>query len=204
MNGEITRIQINEQEIYKIFSNISKDDVYLLGLNRNNFHPKNLVIHLLPVLPPVSRPYVMADGITCDDDLTLQYLEIIKANIHIGNLKLSEFKKQKFIQILENLPNECGMANLVSNDKGCYPGQEVHARLESRGKTVKRLCLLTGEAPISPGKFRLSNGSPVHISSCESSDNVSYGIAKLRVDDIETGYVSLDGVNWKVEPITYL
>lgn len=101
MNGEITRIQINEQEIYKIFSNISKDDVYLLGLNRNNFHPKNLVIHLLPVLPPVSRPYVMADGITCDDDLTLQYLEIIKANTHIGNLKLSEFKKQKFIQILK-------------------------------------------------------------------------------------------------------
>ena len=103
-----------------------------------------------------------------------------------------------------NLPNECGMVNLVSNDKGCYPGQEVHARLESRGKTVKRLCLLTGEAPISPGKYRLSNGSPIHISSCESSDNVSYGIAKLRVDDIEAGYVSLDGVNWKVEPITYL
>jgi DNA-directed RNA polymerase beta' subunit len=101
MNGDVTRIQINEQEIYKIFSNISQEDIYLLGLNRNNFHPKNLVIHLLPVLPPVSRPYVMADGITCDDDLTLQYLEIIKANTHIGNLKLSEFKKQKFIQILK-------------------------------------------------------------------------------------------------------
>mgnify|MGYP002008580119 FL=1 len=103
-----------------------------------------------------------------------------------------------------NLPNECGMINLISNDKGCYPGQEVHARLESRGRTVKRLCLLTGEAAISPGKYRLSNGSPAHITSCESSDSVSYGIAKLRVNDIESGYVDLDGVIWKVESLTYL
>ncbi len=101
INGEVTRIQMFEQEIYKIFSNISQRDVYLLGLNGNNFHPKNLIIHTLPVLPPVSRPYVMAEGITCDDDLTLQYLEIIKSNIHIGNMKTTEFKKQKFIQILK-------------------------------------------------------------------------------------------------------
>ena len=103
-----------------------------------------------------------------------------------------------------NLPNECGMINLISNDKGCYPGQEVHARLDSRGRTVKRLCLLTGEAAISPGKYRLSNGSPAHITSCESSDSVSYGIAKLRVNDIESGYVNLDGAIWKVESLTYL
>ena len=103
-----------------------------------------------------------------------------------------------------NLPNECGMINLICNDKGCYPGQEVHARLESRGRTVKRLCLLTGEAAISPGKYRLSNGSPAHITSCESSDSVSYGIAKLRINDIESGYVDLDGVIWKVESLTYL
>ena len=103
-----------------------------------------------------------------------------------------------------NLPNECGMINLISNDKGCYPGQEVHARLESRGRTVKRLCLLTGEAAISPGKYRLSNGSPAHITSCESSDSVSYGIAKLRINDIESGYIDLDGDIWKVESLTFL
>ena len=103
-----------------------------------------------------------------------------------------------------NLPNECGMMNLVSKDKGCYPGQEVHARLDSRGRTTRRLCLLTGEAAIITGKYRLSNGSPAHITSCESSDSVSYGIAKLRVDDIEPGYVNLDGVNWKVKALTYL
>ena len=108
------------------------------------------------------------------------------------------------VDISGNLPNECGMINLISNNKGCYPGQEVHARLESRGRIVKRLCLLTGEAAISPGKCRLSNGSPAHITSCESSDGVSYGIAKLRVDDIDSGSINMDGANWKVEALTYL
>ena len=108
------------------------------------------------------------------------------------------------IDIKGNLPNECGMINRVSNDKGCYPGQEVHARLDSRGRTVKRLCLLTGKSAISPGKYRLSNGSSAHITSCESSESVSYGIAKLRVDDIDSGSVNLDGGNWKVESLTYL
>jgi len=108
------------------------------------------------------------------------------------------------VDIGGNLPNECGMINLISKDKGCYPGQEVHARLDSRGRTVKRLCLLTGEAAISPGKYRLSNGSPAHITSFESSDGVSYGIAKLRVDDIDSGSINLDGANWRVEALTYL
>ena len=108
------------------------------------------------------------------------------------------------VDINGNLPNECGMINLISNNKGCYPGQEVHARLDSRGRTVKRLCLLTGESAISPGKYRLSNGSSAHITSCESSESVSYGIAKLRVDDIDSGSVNLDGGNWKVESLTYL
>ena len=108
------------------------------------------------------------------------------------------------IDIKGNLPNECGMINRVSNDKGCYPGQEVHARLDSRGRTVKRLCLLTGKSAISPGKYRLSNGSSAHITSCESSESVSYGIAKLRVDDIDSGSVNLDGANWKVESLKYL
>ena len=107
------------------------------------------------------------------------------------------------VDIRGNLPNECGMINLISDNKGCYPGQEIHARLESRGRTVKRLCLLTGEAGIGPGKYRLSNGSPAHITSCESSDGISYAIVILRVDDIDSGSVNLDGATWKVEALTY-
>ena len=61
INGETTKIQMFENEIYKIFSNVIADDIHLLGLNKDLFHPKNLIINVLPVLPPVSRPYVMAE-----------------------------------------------------------------------------------------------------------------------------------------------
>ena len=107
------------------------------------------------------------------------------------------------VDIGGNLPSECGMINRVSKNKGCYPGQEVHARLDSRDRAVKRLCLLTGKLSIEPGKYRLSNGSPVHVTSCEVTDRISHGIAKLRVDDIESNSVSLDGSDWKVEVLTY-
>ena len=82
-----------ENEIYKIFINIPDEDIGLMGLDVNHFHPKNLIINTLLVIPPVSRPYVLADAVTCDDDITLQYIEIIKSNNHIINNKTSEVKR---------------------------------------------------------------------------------------------------------------
>ena len=38
------------------------------------------------------------------------------------------------------LPSECGLGELVDLKKGCYPGQEIHARLESRGVQKKQIC----------------------------------------------------------------
>ena len=43
-------------------------------------HPRNLIMSQFPVIPPCARPFVLADGNICDDDLTNQILEIIKAN----------------------------------------------------------------------------------------------------------------------------
>ena len=43
----------------------------------------------------------MSDSVTCDDDLTLQYLEIIKTNNHLQDDGLSETKRLKYIQSLK-------------------------------------------------------------------------------------------------------
>ena len=101
------------------------------------------------------------------------------------------------------LPNECGMHNKISKNKGCYPGQEVHARLDSRGRTVKRLCLLTGASSIAIGKHRLSSGSTIVVTSSELSNGVSYSFATLRIGDIESESVNLDGARLQVEALTY-
>ena len=75
-----TSILLSTEEIKKIFDNILDEDVELLGFDSRLCHPRNFIITHLPVCPPCDRPYVKADGKTCDDDLTIQYIEIIKAN----------------------------------------------------------------------------------------------------------------------------
>ena len=72
----------------------------MLGLNPLKIHPKNFILKNIPVLPPIARPYVVAENLTCDDDLTIQYLEIVKINNHLKDNNLNEIKKQKYIQSL--------------------------------------------------------------------------------------------------------
>ena len=138
IDGENTRIQMFENEIYKIFSNMKEDDIELMGLNKENFHPKNLIISVLPVLPPVSRPYVMADTVVCDDDLTLQYVEIIKANNHISKNTTSDFKKQKYIQIIKfrirSLFDNSGEKQKVSNGR---PLKGIKKRLTGKEGIIR-------------------------------------------------------------------
>ncbi len=49
------------------------------------------------------------------------------------------------------IPLEAGLWGAVSFNKGCYTGQEIIARMESRGQIAKRLCLLEGESKLSVG-----------------------------------------------------
>ena len=148
IDQEITRIPMFENEIYKIFSNIPEEDITLLGLDIKHFHPKNLILNTLLVIPPVSRPYVLADAITCDDDITLQYIEIVKSNNHIINNKSSEVKRAKYIQMLKFrircLFDNSGEKQKVSNGRSMkgikkrLTGKEGIIRNNLMGKRVDK------------------------------------------------------------------
>ena len=86
-----TSVVLSTEEIKKILDNIPDSDVELIGFDPKLVHPRNFIITILPVCPPCDRPYVKADGKTCDDDLTIQYTEIIKAN---NNLCEEETEKR--------------------------------------------------------------------------------------------------------------
>ena len=101
MDGEMNRITMDENEIFQIFDNMSTNDVRVLGFNPDHFHPRNLIIRVLPVLPPAARPFIIAENVMCDDDLTLQYLEIAKANHHLRDVNLSETRRQKYLHALK-------------------------------------------------------------------------------------------------------
>ena len=95
------KIVLTDKEIKKYFDNIPDSDIKLLGFHPHYMHPKNLILSALPVIPPRARPYVIADNTTCDDDLTTQYAEIIKANNMLLDPEISESKKEKAIQTIK-------------------------------------------------------------------------------------------------------
>jgi len=98
---ETTKIEIMTDEIKKIFDNIPDKDIKLLGFNPKRIHPKNLILSILPVLPPTARPFILTDSLMCDDDLTMQYIEIIKANNRLAEEKSTESQRQKYMQSLK-------------------------------------------------------------------------------------------------------
>lgn len=117
------RIILSDSDIKKMFDNIPDDDVRLLGFNPEFMHPKNLVISVLPVIPPRARPYVIADNVTCDDDLTNQYIEIVKANKNLLDPEVTDTKREKSIQTLK-----FRIKTLMNNSQGksrCTSGRPI-------------------------------------------------------------------------------
>lgn len=56
----------------------------------------------------------------------------------------------------EYIPLETGLLDAVSFTKGCYVGQEIIARMESRGRLAKRLCGLRLSQPVAaPAKLQV-------------------------------------------------
>jgi DNA-directed RNA polymerase beta' subunit len=163
-----TSIMITTEEIRKIFDNILDEDVRLIGLDPDLVHPRNFIITILPVIPPCDRPYVQADGNMCDDDLTNQYIEIIKANNHLGGtgvyksssgkrLELSETKRQKFLaslrfRVLTTFNNGQGKAKHTTNGRAIKGIKERLAGKDGqlRNNMMGKRCNQTGRTVIGP------------------------------------------------------
>lgn len=56
------------------------------------------------------------------------------------------------------LPHEIGLSDFVKLENGCYPGQEIHARLDSRNPVTKRLVRVRCEAALEKGRLITDDG----------------------------------------------
>tara|TARA_B100000029_G_scaffold93465_2_gene83474 strand:- start:2299 stop:3210 length:912 start_codon:yes stop_codon:yes gene_type:complete len=102
----------------------------------------------------------------------------------------------------DNLPFELGLENLVALDKGCYPGQEIHARMESRGALARLLVRLKSSNLIPIGKSKIENVGSVTVTDACQYDGQYFALALLphaaaEIDSINFG----DGITAKVESI---
>ena len=167
--GKDEKIALTTDEISKRFENITDDEVRLMGFDPEMMHPKNLVFWHLPVLPPVDRPYVIADGMTCDDDITIQYQEIIKINNHLANPNTPQNKRQKYHQsikfrvkaLFDNSQNKAkhtngrpfkGFKKRISGKEGQVRSNLMGKRVEEAARTVigPDPTLKTGQIAIPP------------------------------------------------------
>ena len=146
--GTTQKLSLSDDEIYKIFANMKSKDIKLLGMKPGVSHPMDLIMSNLLVLPTVARPFVLSDdGLTSDDDLSLQYIECLKANIQIAKNE-SELKRIKFQNILRfrirglfdnsNNQQKCSNGRSLKGIKRRISGKEGLIRSNLSGKRVEK------------------------------------------------------------------
>tara|TARA_B110000483_G_scaffold242949_1_gene330566 strand:+ start:5749 stop:8451 length:2703 start_codon:yes stop_codon:yes gene_type:complete len=136
-------IHISAADIYNVFDRVTDDDATLLNITDNN-HPRNLVLNYFPVAPIKTRPCVISDAMTCDDDLTVKYVEILKANKKIQKAIVS-FKDNPQSGLLEKeISNlEFHIKTFIDNSaqKAKYingrPMKSIKERLSGKGGLLR-------------------------------------------------------------------
>ncbi len=138
-------------------------------------------------------------------------LEIVKSKLHgldCQEINLDEWedlrislKIPSIVDYFGNLPGEMGMAALVSDEKGCYPGQEVHARMESRGRTVKNLFFLRGDGQLGVGKHKEPNLGTISVTSSSITDGSTNALALIRIKDSNRDVLNIEGNEFTFEKI---
>ena len=96
------------------------------------------------------------------------------------------------------LPSELGLDMLVDLKKGCYPGQEIHARMESRGKLKKKISRFKSNKDIELGKYRSKNGERINVTTSLGKTGFflinDFEDEILIIDDIELRHEELNSI----------
>ena len=90
------------------------------------------------------------------------------------------------IEIAGHIPFNIGLTELVDLKKGCYPGQEIHARIESRGAINKSISAFRSSTLIPLGKQTAKQDIPLEVISSEQLGDSWINLI-VHPRDLETG-----------------
>ena len=118
-----------------ILSRISTRDAEVLGFV--GWHPKHLVLTVLPIPPPQIRPSVLLNGDKADDDLTKSLGNIIKANNRLRDAHRQGTKQGRVDEL--HLELQVNVTTFVDNEKkGVQIAQQRTGRpLQSMSQRLK-------------------------------------------------------------------
>ncbi len=131
-----------------------------------------------------------ADGLIPAGSLTYNALRIRAGRPAVGHELSTDY-----------LPLEVGLWDEISFSKGCYTGQEIIARMESRGKLAKVMVALRLDAPVEAPAAISREGREIGklTSSAQTPDgeNLGIGVVKLASAQPDTS-VSVAGIEAKI------
>ena len=78
-----TKQFLSGETVVKIFRMVREEDIKILGLDKTHSRPDWMLVQVLPVPPLHVRPSVVAGGVTSEDDLTHQLVNIVKSNMSL-------------------------------------------------------------------------------------------------------------------------
>lgn len=106
------------------------------------------------------------------NDFSFEELNVDKWNNIRINLGLIEYE-----DLSDSIPFDVNKGDLVKLNKGCYPGQEIHARMESRGKMNKEMVIIRSSKLLLEDKYSISSGGKLKIKTIYNHGNSSTCLA---------------------------
>ena len=85
------------------------------------------------------------------------------------------------------LPFELGLEHMVNLNKGCYPGQEIHARMDSRGKASRGIVRLCLPSDVAVGKHKVPGVGSITVTASAKAfeGSVALAVVPLPAIDLE-------------------
>jgi folate-binding protein YgfZ len=183
LNGDssIRKITVLGSEIIEIFNNTNfsledlNDFKWIEDGNNIISVDKRYELMISEILIPKVNLDEIKEKLQKNFIIEINDKEWDKNRIEIGMIGHEEINNQ--------IPFNVGLEGLVKMDKGCYPGQEIHARLESRVKQKKALVTLICENYINKGEFKINEGGKIIITTANNgveNDSTFFGIIPVK------------------------
>lgn len=142
---------------------------------------------LLVGAPAETSAWLARNGVTPVDPDTWRYLDICRGHVEIAGASANAFLPQQL-----NLDFQ----DTLAFDKGCYPGQEIIARLKYRGEVKSRLLIGMSDSEILAGeKFAASPQAPTGgqvLTSVRDPAGLTHLLAVVDLGALSTGLVTAD------------
>jgi aminomethyltransferase len=104
---------------------------------------------------------------------------------------------------LDYIPLEANLWDDVNFKKGCYIGQEIIARMESRGRLAKKLVRLAASAPLTPGADLTHDGSragAVTSAASGPAGHLALAYVKTAILDANPTHLDVAGISARLLP----